>query len=358
VHWGSTSQDIMDTALMLQLRAAFGIIESDLVRLISAIAALALRHRSTPMVARTKLQHALPTTFGFKAAIWLSALLRHQQRLSELKPRVLQVQVAGAVGNLASLGAAGPDVRAMLAAELDLGEPLIAWHVMRDALAETVAFLGLLSTSLSKVATDIALLAQTEIGEVLEPGGEGHGASSTMPHKRNPIICEQIIGGGIALRRLVGAMLDASVHDHERATGPWQTEWLVLPQAFLLASAGLDGAIRLCTGLVVKSDRMQANLHITQGLIVAEAAMMALAPHIGRHHAHELVSKACRDAVASGLRLADVLHGDPAVTAHLSASEIEAAVDPARYTGLSDTEVDRVLAACVLSPTTSGDETT
>ena len=153
-------------------------------------------------------------------------------------------------------------------------------------------------------------------------------------------------------------MLDASVHDHERATGPWQTEWLILPQAFLLASAGLDGAIRLCTGLVVKSDRMQANLHITQGLIVAEAAMMALAPHIGRHHAHELVSKACRDAAASGLRLADVLHSDPAVTAHLSVSEIEAAVDPARYTGLSDTEVDRVLAACVLPPPLKGDETT
>jgi 3-carboxy-cis,cis-muconate cycloisomerase len=350
VHWGSTSQDIMDTALVLQVRAALDLIESDLKRLISAIASLAQRHRNTPMVARTKLQHALPTTFGFKAAVWLSSLLRHRQRLSELKPRVLQVQVAGAVGNLASLEAAGPHVRAALAVELGLLEPLIAWHVVRDSLAETVGFLALVSASLSKIATDVVLLTQTEVGEVLEPGGQGHGASSTMPHKRNPIICEQILGGGTALRRLAGAMLDASVHDHERATGPWQTEWLVLPQAFLLASAGLDGAIRLCSGLVVRPDVMQANLNLTQGLIAAEAAMMALAPHIGRHLAHELVGAACRNAVASGRRLADVLSEEPAVTTHLSASEIEAAVDPAQYTGLSDTEVDRVLAACALQP--------
>jgi 3-carboxy-cis,cis-muconate cycloisomerase len=350
VHWGSTSQDIMDTALVLQVRAALDLVESDLARLMSALAELAQRHRNTPMVARTKMQHALPTTFGFKTAVWLSSLLRHRQRLTELRPRVLQVQVAGAVGNLASFAAAGPQVRSALAAELALGEPLIAWHVARDSLAETVGCLALLSASLSKIAIDVALLTQTEVGEVLEPGGQGHGASSTMPHKRNPIICEQIIGSGIALRHLSGAMLDASIHDHERATGPWQTEWLVLPQVFLLASAGLDSAIRLCAGLVVRPDVMQANLNLTQGLIAAEAAMMALAPHLGRHHAHELVGAACRNALATGRRLGDVLSEDPAVKAHLSASAIEAAVDPARYTGLSDTEVDRVLAACVVQP--------
>lgn len=349
-HWGSTSQDVMDTALVLQLRPAFALIESELARLIAAVAGLAQRHRSTPMVARTKLLHAQPTTFGFKAAVWLSGLLRHRQRLAELKPRVLQVQVAGAVGNLASFGAAGPDLRTALAAELDLAEPLIAWHVARDTLAETVNFLALLSTTLSKIATDVALMTQTEVGEVLEPGGQGHGASSTMPHKRNPVVCEQILSGGIALRRLAGTMLDAAIHEHERATGPWQAEGLVVPQAFLLASAGLDAAIRLCSGLTVKPEAMQANLDRTQGLIAAEAAMMVLAPHLGRHHAHELIGAACRDAVASGRRLADVLSANPAVTAHLSIGEIEAAVDPSRYTGLSDTEVDRVLAACGISP--------
>ena len=254
VHWGATSQDIMDTALVMQIREALEIVEHDLETLIAVLADHARTHRDTPMVGRTKLQHAIPITFGFKVSIWLSGLLRHRQRLHELKPRVLQVQFGGAVGTFASLGDDGDRVRAALAIELGLGEPLVAWHAARDAFAETVSFLGLISATLSKIATDVALMAQTEVGEVLEPGGQGHGASSTMPHKRNPIICEQILSTGLASRRLASAMLDASVHDHERATGPWQAEWLLLPEAFLLISRALDNTVRLCTGLVVRPE--------------------------------------------------------------------------------------------------------
>jgi 3-carboxy-cis,cis-muconate cycloisomerase len=362
VHWGATSQDIMDTALVMQVRDALELVGRDLENLISEIAHLARTHRDTPMVGRTKLQHAIPITFGFKVSLWLSGLLRHRQRLAELKPRVLQVQFGGAVGTFASLGDDGDRVRAALARELGLGEPLVAWHAVRDALAETVCFLGLISTTLSKIATDVALMAQTEVSEVLEPGGQGHGASSTMPHKRNPIICEQILSTGLSLRRLASAMLDASVHDHERATGPWQAEWLLLPEAFALISRTMDNAVRLCTGLVVRPDAMQANLARTQGLIAAEAVMMALAPHVGRHHAHEMVAAACTHAIASGQTLAQSLARDSAVTAHLALHEIEAAADPARYVGLSARETDRVLAACAdrsVNPKQStGNETT
>ncbi|MDA9509301.1 3-carboxy-cis,cis-muconate cycloisomerase [Bradyrhizobium sp. CCBAU 11386] len=350
VHWGATSQDIMDTALVMQIHDALELVERDLESLISAITELARTHRDTPMVGRTKLQHAIPITFGFKVSIWLSGLLRHRERLAELRPRVLQVQFGGAVGTFASLGDDGDRVRAGLARELGLAEPLVAWHAARDALAETVCLLGLISTSLSKIATDVVLMAQTEVGEVLEPGGQGHGGSSTMPHKRNPIICEQILSTGSALRRLASAMLDASVHDHERATGPWQAEWLLLPEAFMLIARALGNAIRLCTGLVVRPDAMQANLGRTQGLIAAEAVMMVLAPHVGRHHAHEMVGAACTHAIASGLTLAQSLARDPAVTAHLAPHEIEAAADPARYVGLSGREVDRVLAASADRP--------
>ncbi|EJN13548.1 3-carboxy-cis,cis-muconate cycloisomerase [Bradyrhizobium sp. YR681] len=350
VHWGATSQDIMDTALVLQIRDALELVERDLESLISVITELARTHRDTPMVGRTKLQHAIPITFGFKVSVWLSGLLRHRERLAELRPRVLQVQFGGAVGTFASLGDDGDRIRAALARELGLAEPLVAWHAARDALAETVCLLGLISTSLSKIATDVVLMAQTEVGEVLEPGGQGHGGSSTMPHKRNPIICEQLLSTGSALRRLASAMLDASVHDHERATGPWQAEWLLLPEAFMLIARAMDNAIRLCTGLVVRPDAMQANLGRTQGLIAAEAVMMALAPHVGRHHAHEMVGAACTHAIASGLTLAQSLARDPAVTVHLAPHEIEEAADPARYVGLSGREVDRVLAASTDRP--------
>jgi 3-carboxy-cis,cis-muconate cycloisomerase len=346
VHWGATSQDVMDTALVLQMRDAFALVAGDLDALVAALAGHARSHRDTPMVGRTKLQHALPITFGFKVAVWLSGLLRHRNRLDELLPRLLQVQFGGAVGTFASLGADGARVREGLALELGLAEPLVAWHAARDTLAEAVTFLGLMSTTLSKIAADIALMAQTEVGEAIEPGGPGQGASSTMPHKRNPILCERVLSTGLALRRLASAMLDASIHDHERATGPWQAEWLLVGEAFLLASGALRTCLTLCAGLVIQPQAMLANLNRTQGLIAAEAVMMALAPHIGRHHAHELVSEACRRAVDARAPLADILAADATVVRHLSAEAIAAAGDPGLYTGLAGPEVDRVLTAC------------
>jgi 3-carboxy-cis,cis-muconate cycloisomerase len=345
-HWGATSQDILDTGLVLQIREALALVSADLDALIAVLAGHAKAHRDTVMVGRTKLQHALPITFGFKAAVWLSGLLRHRERLAEILPRVLQVQFAGAVGTMASLGADGAKVRQGLAEELNLAEPVIAWDVARDTLAETVSFLGLVSTSLSKIAVDVALMAQTEVGEAIEPGPPGQGASSTMPHKRNPIMCERILSSGLALRRLASAMLDAAVHDHERATGPWQAEWLLLSEAFLLTSGALKTTLDLCAGLVLQPEAMLANLNRTQGLIAAEQVMMTLAPHIGRHHAHDLVAEACRRAVAEKTTLAAVLAADATVTAHLTPREIAAAADPQFYTGLAGPEVDRVLSTC------------
>jgi 3-carboxy-cis,cis-muconate cycloisomerase len=350
VHWGATSQDIMDTALILQIRDALALVEQDLDQLAHALAELARRERDTAMVGRTKLQHALPITFGFKAAVWLSSLMRHRQRLGELKPRLLQVQFAGAVGTHAALGADGPNICQALAEELGLARPLIAWHAVRDTLAEAMTFLGLLSTSLSKIAGDIALMAQTEVGEALEPGGPGQGASSTMPHKRNPITCERILSSGLALRRLVGAFLDASIHDHERATGPWQAEWLLLPEAFLLISGSLKACLTLCSGLKLQPDALRTNLDRTRGLIAAEQVMMTLAPHIGRHHAHDVVGNACRSAVSSHISLAEALARDPAVTSLLTAEQIASAADPGRYTGQASEEVDRVLLAWSHAP--------
>ncbi|CAN7605963.1 3-carboxy-cis,cis-muconate cycloisomerase [Bosea sp. LjRoot9] len=350
VHWGATSQDIMDTALILQIRDALALVEQDLDQLAQALAELARRERDTAMVGRTKLQHALPITFGFKAAVWLSSLMRHRQRLGELKPRLLQVQFAGAVGTHAALGADGPNICQALAEELGLARPLIAWHAVRDTLAEAMTFLGLLSTSLSKIAGDIALMAQTEVGEALEPGGPGQGASSTMPHKRNPITCERILSSGLALRRLVGSFLDASIHDHERATGPWQAEWLLLPEAFLLISGSLKACLTLCSGLKLQPDAMRTNLDRTRGLIAAEQVMMTLAPHMGRHHAHDVVGNACRSAASSHTSLAEALARDPAVTGLLTPEQIAFAADPGRYTGQAGEEVDRVLLAWSHAP--------
>jgi 3-carboxy-cis,cis-muconate cycloisomerase len=356
VHWGATTQDIMDTALALQLRDALTIVERDLEKLSERLVDLARRHRDTPMAGRTKMQYALPITLGFKAAGWLSGIERHLERLAEIRPRILVGQFAGAVGTLATFGSQGLLVQEALSVELGLAPPSIGWHTARDSLAEVICFLGLVSGTLSKIATDIALLMQSEAGEVAEKYMPGRGASSTMPQKRNPITCETILATGSVLRKLVAAMLDASVHDHERATGPWQAEWIVVPQAFLLGACALKSAVELIEGLEVNPDAMRANLDSTQGLIMAEAAMMALAPHVGRHHAHDLVYAACRRTIENGGTLAGELAADEAVSKNLASAEIEAALDPANYLGIAGTAVDRMITqarqrqACRLQP--------
>lgn len=344
VHWGATTQDIMDTATVLQVRDALGCVASDLDAIATALAALARRHRDTVMAGRTHLQHALPVTFGYKAAVWLSMIERHRQRLEQLKPRVLVAQFSGAAGTLASLGSKGLDVQAAFAAQLGLAQPSITWHAARDGMAETVAFLGLATGSLAKIATDVMLMMQTEVAEAFEPFVQGRGSSSTMPQKRNPISCEMIVALAKAVRQHVGLMLDAMAADHERATGPWHLEWIALPESFIAASGALHQSRFMLEGLIVAPDRMRRNLDLTGGLIVAEAAMMALAPYTGRGVAHDLVYAACRNALEEGTSLLEQLRNRKEITVHLDDAALSWLVDPANYLGAAPAMVDRVLA--------------
>jgi 3-carboxy-cis,cis-muconate cycloisomerase len=343
VHWGATTQDIMDTATVLQVRAALELVEQDLQAIETALAGLATKHRDTVMAGRTHLQHALPITFGFKAAIWLAMIRRHRERLAQLRPRVLTVQFSGAAGTLASLGDKGLEVQAALAAELALAEPDITWHVARDGIAEVGAFLGLVTGSLAKIAVDIMLMMQTEVAEAFEPFVKGRGSSSTMPQKRNPISCEMIVALAKAVRAQVGLLLDAMAADHERATGPWHLEWIALPEAFVAASGALYQARFMLEGLIVEPRAMRRNLDITGGLIVAEAVMMALAPHTGRGAAHDLVYAACRSAIEKGTPLIDQLRRLPEVTRHFDEAGLQRLVDPSGYLGTAREMVDRVL---------------
>jgi 3-carboxy-cis,cis-muconate cycloisomerase len=344
VHWGATTQDIMDTATVLQLRDALGLVRTDLEALDVTLTALAARHRDTVMAGRTHLQHALPVTFGFKAAVWLSMIRRHRQRLDQLEPRVLVVQFSGAAGTLASLGDKGLEVQGLLADELGLARPDITWHVARDGIAEAGAFLGLVTGSLAKIAVDVMLMMQTEIGEAFEPFVKGRGSSSTMPQKRNPISCEMIVALAKAVRAQVGLLLDAMATDHERATGPWHLEWVAVPEAFIASSGALHQARFMLDGLIVEPEAMRRNLDITGGLIVAEAVMMALAPHTGRGAAHDLVYAACRASLKEKTPLIDQLRRMPEVSRHFDEAGLQGLVDPARYLGTAREMVDRMVA--------------
>jgi 3-carboxy-cis,cis-muconate cycloisomerase len=346
LHWGATTQDIMDTAIVLQIRTGLELIAQDLAAARGHLADLARRHRDTPMAGRTHLQHALPVTFGYKAAIWLSALDRHAARLAELRPRVLLAQFGGAAGTLASLGSGAEVVRSRteLARELGLGDPPITWHVARDGIAETVQFLALLAGSLGKIAFDVMLMSATEFGEAAEPFIAGRGSSSTMPQKRNPISCELILAAAKVLRQQAGLVLDAMVADFERATGPWHVEWVAVPEAFGYAAGALHQSRFVLGGLIVDPARMAKNLGITHGLIVAEAVMMGLAPHTGRNEAHDLVYDACRVAIETDRPLFDVLLEAPAVSTSLGPNQLRALTDPANYLGAAPAMVDRLLA--------------
>lgn len=344
VHWGATTQDIMDTAVVLQLRDAFALIDNDIARLQHILAGLARRYRNTPMAGRTHLQQALPITFGYKAAIWLDMFDRHAERLTQLRPRVLVGEFAGAAGTLASLGENGLPVQRAMMEELGLGVPSSTWHVARDGFAEAVNFLGLVTGSLGKIAYDVMLLAANEFGELYEPFVKGRGASSTMPQKRNPISSELMLACAKGVRQQAGLMLDAMVQDLERATGPWHAEWIAIPESFILSAGALNQAIFMLDGLIVDEHAMAKNLDMTQGLIVAEAVMMGLAPYIGRQDAHDVVYDACRIVNERGGRLADVLNAMPAVAERLDPQLIERLTDPANYLGMAPAMVDQVLA--------------
>ena len=345
LHWGATTQDIVDSAVVLQIRNGLALIEDDLTRLRGHLVALAKKHRDTPMPGRTFFQQALPITFGYKAAVWLSSFDRHAERLQELKKRVLVAEFGGAVGTLASLGSGEAALATVgeLARELGLGEPAITWHVARDTIAETVQFLALVGGSLAKIADDVMLMSATEFGEASEPFAEGRGSSSTMPQKRNPISCGIVIAAARALRQQAGLALDAMVNSLERNAAAWHLEWIAVPEAFGYAAGALSQTVLITGGLIVDRGGMEKNLGLTHGLIVAEAVMMGLAPVIGRNEAHHLVTDACHAAIESGRPLYDVLLETKEVAGPLGAETLKALTDPANYLGAAQAMVDRVL---------------
>ena len=343
VHWGATSQDIIDTGLVLQLRDTFTILDADLRLACEALASQARKHRATPMIGRTWLQQALPITLGLKFAQWLDALTRHRERLRTLRERVLVLQFGGAAGTLASLRDAAPDVARSLADDLGLGLPVMPWHTQRDRIADAAAFFGMLIGTLGKIARDISLQMQTEVGELAEPAGAGKGGSSTMPHKRNPVGCAAVLTAATRAPGLVATVFAGMVQEHERALGGWQAEWEALPDLARLAGGALAQIRDMVTGLEVNEARLATNLDITQGLILGEAVMLALGDAIGRLDAHHLVEHCSKAAIAEGKTLFDVLSTDPEVTRHLDAGQLKDLLDPANYVGQAHALVDAAL---------------
>jgi 3-carboxy-cis,cis-muconate cycloisomerase len=342
-HWGATTQDITDTATVLQIREALALVDEDLAAISAALADLARRYRDTPMIGRSNLQQAVPITFGYKMAGLLSAVERHRERLEQLRPRVLMGEFAGASGTLASIEHGAMETQEGLMAELGLAQPVIAWHTIRDTIAEVGCFLGLVGGTLGKVSMDVKLMMQTEVGEVYEPYAHGRGSSSTMPQKRNPISSCYIHAGISVVRQHTAALLDAMVADHERSTGPWEIEWISLPESFCLLAGALKQTRSVLSGLEVDAERMRANLEMTNGLVMSEAVMMGLGPYLGREYAHDLVYDICREAIRQNRPLLDLLAETPDIAKHLDRAELAKLCDPANYLGQSGVMVDRVL---------------
>jgi 3-carboxy-cis,cis-muconate cycloisomerase len=343
-HWGATTQDITDTATVLQMRAGLDLIERDMRDVMGVLAALAKEHRDTPMAGRSHMQQAIPMTFGYKVAVWLSGFQRQLERFREMKPRVLIGELGGAVGTLASLGERGFEVQDAVMDELGLGRPPIAWHTMRDTICEVGNFLGLLCGLLEKIALDVKLLMMTELDEVAEPAGTGQrGGSSTMPQKRNPISCAYITACAGVVRQHIAGLLTAMGSDLERATGPWEIEWLVLPEIFCYTAGALAQAKFMLAGLEVHPESMLRNLQITDGLINTENVMMALGPKMGREIAHDKIAAICVEVAKGKGRLIDLLAADAEIAKIFDRAALEKLLDPRSYVGLSAAMVDRVL---------------
>jgi 3-carboxy-cis,cis-muconate cycloisomerase len=345
VHWGATSQDVIDTACMLTLRAAVDALLGDIDRAIAGFARLAKQHRDTPVVARTWLQHALPMPFGLKLAEYAAALHRSCTRLRRLRRDGLALQFGGAAGTLAALGDKGWLVTEKLALELALTLPDAPWHTHRDRIAEAASVFAILAGTCGKIARDVQLMMQTDVAEAFEPSGEGRGGSSTMPHKRNPVAAATAMAAATMAPNLAATIFAAQVQDHERSAGPWHAEWPTLPTLQLVTSGALAAIVDIAEGLEVDAARMRLNLGATHGLIMAEAVTMALAEKIGKSEAHHLVEAASKKAVADRKDLRDVLTKDAKITAHLSADRLTKLFEPMAYQGASQAMIDRLLAA-------------
>ena len=344
VHWGATSQDAIDTGLMLQLQQALQQTESRLQRLMHVLAEQVARYQHTLMAGRTWMQHALPITYGLKLAGTLDALLRWHERLQQMRPRVLVLQFGGAAGTLASLKEKGPQVAQALADELNLALPDTPWHSQRDRIIELASWYAGLCATLGKFANDFALMMQTEVAEVSEPIAEGRGGSSAMPHKRNPVSCAAILAAVARTPGLMATLYASQIQQHERALGGWQAEWETLPQLVMLAGGVLENSEYLLSGMQVNAQKMRDNLDITHGLIMAESVTQALAAHIGKADAHHLIEKICHRAIALDCPLRPLLEKDSLVSQHLSSEQLTQLLDPANAVGSADHFVRQVLA--------------
>jgi 3-carboxy-cis,cis-muconate cycloisomerase len=345
VHWGATSQDVIDTALVLQMRDGLDVLEAGLLAVGRSCAALAEQHRQTPMAGRTLLQQALPVTFGLRAARWLALVTRQVRRLNALRDEALALQFGGAAGTLASLGDAGIRVADLLAEELELPAPDLPWHGERDRVAEIASTLGIVAGAVGKIAQDILLLSQTEVGEVAEGSAPGKGGSSTLPHKRNPVDTVAAVAAARLAMSLVPVILSSMIQEHERAVGGWQSEWAALPELFRYTGGAVERVRMTLDTLEINAERMRANLDVTRGLLMAESLSMALAQQVGKQEAHHLVQAASERAVKQGQSLEAVVRADERISGALSAEEITRALDPTAYLGSTEQFVDRALDA-------------
>jgi 3-carboxy-cis,cis-muconate cycloisomerase len=345
VHWGATSQDVIDTATVLTVRAAIDALSSDIDRAISGFAGLARQHRDTPVVGRTWLQHALPMPFGLKLAEYAAALHRSKLRLKRLRAEALALQFGGAAGTLAALGDKGLVVSEALARELELPLPEAPWHTHRDRIAEIASVFAIIAGSCGKIARDVSLMMQTDVAEAFEPAGEGRGGSSTMPHKRNPVAAASALGAATMAPNLAATIFAAQVQDHERSAGPWHAEWPTLPALMLVTSGALAAIVDIAEGLEIDAARMRINLNATHGLIMAEAVTFALAEKIGKSDAHHLVEAASKKAVSEKRALQDVLAEDAKIVDHLDHNRLAELFEPMSYQGASQALIDRLLAS-------------
>jgi len=354
IHWGATTQDILDTALVLQLKTAHAIVVRDLAVTHRVLRELARRHRDTIQAGRTHGQQALPITFGYKVAVWVAEVGRHLERLDEVAPRVFRGQFGGGVGTLAAIGNQGFALQTLLFADLGLGVPDIAWHTARDTLAELVCVYALVGSTLAKIANEIITLQRTELGEVEEPFHHGKVGSSTMPHKRNPSMCEHVAALGRLLAAQVAPALAGMLADSERDKRSGVAEHAFLAESNCLLAGMLRSTNTILTGLHVYPENMAQNLTVLQGLLLSEHVMLALATRIGRQKAHELVYELCMDAIERRLPLKPLLLEDPRVSPHLPEEELDALLDPRRYTGLAGALVDRVAGPPEMAPPRDG----
>jgi 3-carboxy-cis,cis-muconate cycloisomerase len=343
VHWGATSQDILDTACILQCHDALNLVEAQLQQCYTTALEQAKQYRYQVMIGRTWLQQALPITFGYKLARWASAFKRDLDRIQAMKARVLTAQLGGATGSLASLQDHGSQVVQAFAQQLNLSAPTCTWHGERDRIVEIASVLAMIVGNTGKMARDWSLMMQTEIAEVFEPTAKGRGGSSTMPHKRNPVAAASVLAAANRVPALMSSIYQSMVQEHERSLGAWHAEWLALPEIFQLCAGNLSRTCEVLQDLEVNSEQMQHNLDCTQGLIMAEAVMMALAPKIGRLNAHHLVEAACKTAVAQGQHLHDVVSQLDELKTNFSSVEILDMFKPEHYQGNIQAQIDAVL---------------